>query len=71
MALYGSVPIHIVLCGWPIIYYLGQIIFHDAIVVQEVSSDPKPLDSDAISGENPEVEQIDAKESVDEPIEKR
>ena len=44
--------------------------FANGVVVHEVSSAPKPQVSDAISGENMEVEQTDTKQSVDEPIEK-
>ena len=33
------------------------------VVIQGVSSDPKPQVSDAISGENPESEQVDDQES--------
>ena len=40
------------------------------VLVHEVSPALNPQVSDAISGENSETEQIDAKESVDEPIEK-
>ena len=38
-------------------------------VVKGGSPEQKTSESDAISGENPEAEQIDTKESVDEPVE--
>ena len=41
------------------------------VLAQPISSAPKPQVSDAISGENPESEQIDAKESVGESNENR
>ena len=37
--------------------------------VQEVSPALNPPESDPISGENPEAEQVDAKKPIDEPIE--
>ena len=40
-------------------------------LVQPISSAPKPQVSDAISGEKPESDQVDTKQSTDEPIEKR
>ena len=41
-----------------------------SVLVQKVSSAPKPQISDAISGENMEVEQTDTKKLIDAPIEK-
>ena len=57
--------------------YLGlsESAWHDklttlGVVVPPISLAPEPQVSEAISVENLEVEQIDTKESVDEPIEK-
>jgi len=47
-----------------------QQVSSDPVLVQRVSSAPKPQVSDAISGKNMEAEQFDTKQPIDTPIEK-
>ena len=51
---------------------LGVVILScsEAVLDQPISSVPKPQVSDAISGENQEVEQVDTTKSVDGSDEK-
>ena len=56
---------------WPEIRFpISRKIWKLSVFVHPVSSAPKPQVSDAISGENSEVEQTDAKKSVDDSDEK-